>query len=546
MCSGILISWVSVGNDPYEKSIHTDDLVMDDSGKKIEGPTLTVLFHPRSVIRDKISKVHLLYQSTSSKDYKSQASNLKNVLLAKNNNLEIELHPCDLKDPTDHDKIASIVIPLVANIQRGSQNGKLYVHISPGTPAMHAVWMHISESGFIPGEYSILKSYREGEHDDNKRIVEVPRGFSGRIRTLGMDAVLSKKDSFNYEQCRSEPYRQLLQEIKRVADLRVPILLFGERGSGKTTLARFIRDTSRFRKPKLDDCWPVVACGQFSGDLIRSELFGHRKGAYTGAIEQNPGLLDHIHEDTLFLDEVADLDLDTQRLLIRAIEEGKYTPVGSDQVKNSKFRLICATNRTPSEVLQRMHLDFRDRISYFEISVPPFRETKEDLELFWGNVYEKAVERSEANNPSIPSQKHMQWIVRKLNDYPLHGNFRDLYKVAYHLIARRWWEIPDEDIADRADNWVDGILDSHVANQCHDKVTDTWNALSRGLSGSHDEYRNVFLKDSPIDLKSFISWVQNVCAFEAKAYADENRISIDKVVRNPSSETLRKWRKNVE
>ena len=537
MPEGILISWISVKEDPCA--------IKDESAKskKLPGPTLTVLFDPNSPVYEKVSSVYLLYQvsnQNSEGDYKKLATNLREAI-RKEKDIKINLCDCSLDDPTDHEQIARVVIPIVDEIQKSFSSPMLYIHISPGTPSMHAVWLHLSEAGFIRGEHKIIKSYREGEHAKKMRVVEVPRGFSGRINMIGMDFQLLKGEPFDYLKCRSPLYRKLVKKIKEYADLNVPIILLGERGTGKTTIARFIRDISHFKNCTLDE-WPVIACGQFSPQLVRSELFGHTKGAYSGAEKEKRGLLDVIDEDTLFLDEVTDLDLDTQRLLIRAIEEGRYSPLGSYQVKHSKFRLICATNRSPAEVSEMIHQDFWDRISYFKLDVPPLREVTEDIELFWKAVYEKSLQKTEATDSPKPSDQHVAWICEKLKMQPLRGNYRDLYRVAYHLIAKKWWRIPYEELSE---SWVNEILYSpSQASDCSEE-DERWRMIARGLAGSSEEFVKVFRDTAPVDLKSFISWAQGMCAKEAKEYALRLGRGIDTVIDNPTSETLRKWRKNL-
>lgn len=538
-----LISWIAVHNDPFEKSYPSGEYVKDDEGKRIPGPTLTVLFHSSSPYRGDISAVHLLYQSSEVNDddaFKALATAIRDEILGKKKKgLEVHLHPCALEDPTDHEQIAKEVLPLLDMIRRECVDEKLLVHISPGTPAMHAVWVYASESGYIRGDYSLVKSYRKEERSEDSRVVEVSRGFSGLIREIGVDNALSRKDAFDYRKCVSRAYRELLTDIDRKANLRVPIMLLGERGTGKTTLARFIRDTSRFQKPALDDSWPVVACGQFSGELIRSELFGHVKGAFTDAVER-VGLLERVDGDTLFLDEVGDLDLETQRLLIRVLEEGRYTPIGSDQVKFSKFRLICATNRPLEELRGKIHRDFWDRISYFTLTVPPLRVAKDDLGVLWKATYESAVRSSEAPNVSAAPKDHHTLVLHTIEQTSLQGNFRDLYRLAFHLIAHRWWEMEVEQLEE---SWVKAMLPDK-AEAGNDR--DVWRReLLRGLSGDTQEFKRVFVDHAPVDLKSFVDWVQASCANEVKSLRESTNMTISELVSAPGDQTLRDWLKKL-
>jgi predicted ATP-dependent protease len=548
MNNGILISWIAVRNDPYEKAYPSGEYIRDNQKRRTLGPTLTVLFDANSPLSSAISKVHLLFQSPDNSpegSHKAIASELEQAIRDKSlkHSFEVNTHPCNINDPTDHEAIASVVIPILERIRNDHPDDILYIHVSPGTPAMHAVWVHLSEAGHVRGKYKLIKSYRKGEHPEDKRVVEIQRGFSGRIQTMVNDSVFLKGDSFNYENCQSALFRDLRERVDRIANLRVPVVVLGERGTGKTTLVKFIRDRSIFKNKKLNDNWPVVACGQLSGTLIQSKLFGYTKGAFTGAEKETSGLLEDIHGDTLFLDEIADLDKDTQRLLIRALEERTYTPLGSDVVKSSDFRLICATNRPVEELQQRLHPDFWDRISYFILHMPPLRDTPEDLELFWDSVYEKAVAKSQACNVYSPGRTQVNNILDKLKGHPLPGNLRDLYRISYEAIARRWW---DADNNDPDCGWVVEVLNYGGRMAAVDDGNEAWRRLARGLSGQHKEFQSVFTSLAPIDFDKFIKWVKARCAREAKEYARVSHKPIKEVVECPTAESLRKWQETLE
>jgi hypothetical protein len=133
--------------------------------------------------------------------------------------------------------------------------------------------------------------------------------------------------------------------------------------------------------------------------------------------------------------------------------------------------------------------------------------------------------------------------VVKLKEYPLSGNFRDLYRLAFQLIARRWWEIPEDQFSDA---WLDGVLKRGEESHPCDDENDTWRCLSRGLSGVRGEFQKAFTNGTPIDLKAFMKWVQGVCACEVKEYAQISGRPIKAIVDSPTDESLRKWRENLD
>jgi DNA-binding NtrC family response regulator len=169
---------------------------------------------------------------------------------------------------------------------------------------------------------------------------------------------------------------------------------------------------------------------------MRSELFGYVKGAFTGAEKDHEGLLRTADGDTLFLDEIGDISRDLQRLLIRALEEGSYYPLGSTKLEKSVFRLITASNLEQPELKKRLDPDFYDRIRTLQLRVPALRELPEDLPWLWISTFEAALQRSGLPTGSVElEQRYHDNIAECLKRHPLDGNLRDLLRVANRLIA---------------------------------------------------------------------------------------------------------------
>jgi transcriptional regulator with AAA-type ATPase domain len=195
---------------------------------------------------------------------------------------------------------------------------------------------------------------------------------------------------------------------------------------------------SPYRKKELDAHWPAVACGQYNPETMRSELFGYKRGAFTGANSDKEGLLAAAHGDTLFLDEIGDVSRDLQRLLIRAVEEKRFLPLGDDKPKVSDFRLISATNLGDEELSRRLDPDFRDRINALTLRLPALREIREELGWLWDSTFQEAATRSGVNRRQSPlADSQHQRVVARLREHPLPGNLRDLFRIAYRTVAAR-------------------------------------------------------------------------------------------------------------
>ncbi|MCA9686979.1 MAG: sigma 54-interacting transcriptional regulator, partial [Myxococcales bacterium] len=348
--------------------------------------------------------------------------------------------------PIDHDKIRPFAEKALEQARRDNPGAHIYLHLSPGTPAMHAVWLVLGSTGFVEGPLTMIQTVREDQRSDKSPIFAVPfevdtwlrrfRAASPRASSGDDDGKLWEPGAFS----EGGRMRATLQQLRAWADLPAPVLLLGERGTGKSTLANFLRAIGPFQRGKKSEGqgWPSVVCGQFRGDpqMARSEIFGHRKGAFTGADRDRPGLLEDADGDSLFLDEIADLDRDVQRLLMAALEGRGFHRLGDETRRSSSFRLICATNRSLSELAGGLlDPDFFDRVAVFTLKVPPLRECGPDLSLFWRKVLVRTAARS-GLAVDIEQALSNEILLAGLRKHPLPGNLRDLERVAWHLVAQ--------------------------------------------------------------------------------------------------------------
>ena len=213
--------------------------------------------------------------------------------------------------------------------------------------------------------------------------------------------------------------QDLKAQVRKLARSQAPIYISGESGSGKERIARMIHALG----PRREKPFVAVNCGAIPSELMESEFFGHRKGAFTGAVEDRKGLFREADGGTLFLDEVADLPLHMQVKLLRAIQEKSVRPVGEAREFQVNLRILCATHKDlASEMTEgRFRQDLFYRLNVIEAHVPPLRERKEDIPALVDHILLRLSNAWETSPPKISGP-----ALKALCDYPFPGNVREL------------------------------------------------------------------------------------------------------------------------
>lgn len=436
-----LLSFVARDNDPFDKRKGQEESATSSTASPPPGPTLTALFDKDSPYRGQIDEVVLLYRQNSSTDVSERRvfEETEREILQRQPKMIVRSHIWHSDDPADHQRIFEFLRDIVPKVRRRLPEHSLLIHISPGTPAMQTILVLMAETGFVDPPFEVVKSLRANERRGRSAVVRVEVGIETfyRVYRFSPEGDTSRPPLlWEPSRFRSPRLRAVFEEARRFAPLKVPVLILGERGTGKTTLAAWIRAHSQFRRRDQDKNWPAIACGQYTPETMRAELFGYRKGAFTGASTDRDGLLKAAHLDSLFLDEIGDISYDLQRLLIKAIEERRFQPLGDTDYQDSDFRLISATNLSFAELRRRIAPDFWDRVSQLQLRLPSLREIPEDLPSLWEEMFGRAVQRAgvklSAVNLTVGYHKK---IVSALQNHQLPGNLRDLYRVAYRLLA---------------------------------------------------------------------------------------------------------------
>jgi len=254
----------------------------------------------------------------------------------------------------------------------------------------------------------------------------------------------------------STAIQHLSQSIQKLARSQAPVYICGESGSGKELVARSIHQLG----PRRQKNFVAVNCGAIPRELIESELFGHVKGSFTGAHQDKPGLFKAAEGGTLFFDEVADLPLDMQVKLLRAIQEKSVRPVGANHEVPTDVRILCATHKNLEQEVANGHFrqDLFYRLNVIQLTVPPLRQRVEDIPLLATHLLERIARDAGSDKVTLTTA-----AINKLCRYPFPGNVRELEN-----ILERNFTLCDKTVIDADDLYLPdnqpGFIESPLTN----------------------------------------------------------------------------------
>lgn len=297
---------------------------------------------------------------------------------------EVRSHPIDLADAWDFEEVYGTLLDFSRAYKWNTDREDYLLHITTGTHVAQICMFLLAEARYLPAK--LIQTSPPTKHNRD------PRG-SHRVIDLDLskyDTIASRfhkvhSDDLSFLksgiETRSARFNALIEQIERVAIAsRDPMLLLGPTGAGKSHLARRIYELKRSRN-QIGGAFVDVNCATIRGDGAMSALFGHSKGAYTGAAQARDGMLVSADKGMLFLDEIGELGLDEQAMLLRAIEEKCFFPVGSDKEVKSDFQLIAGTNRDLRSAVHSgaFRADLLSRIDLWCFKLPGLRERLEDI-----------------------------------------------------------------------------------------------------------------------------------------------------------------------
>jgi formate hydrogenlyase transcriptional activator len=298
------------------------------------------------------------------------------------------------------------ILPL---INRGRALGLLVVIRKTERFTPQDVELFTQAAGQIAIAVENALAYREIS-DLKDRLAQEKLYLQEEIRSeLGFDQLVGK----------SSTLKHVLELVDTVAPSNSTVLLLGETGTGKELIARAIHEHSR----RKDRTFVKLNCAAIPTGLLESELFGHEKGAFTGAISQKVGRLELADQGTLFLDEVGDIPIEIQPKLLRALQEREFERLGSTHTRKVNVRLVAATNRDLEKMIA--HKEFRSdlyyRLNVFPIRIPPLRDRRDDIPLLVSYFVQKFAKQMQKNIDTIPTS-----VMKGLAAWDWPGNIREL------------------------------------------------------------------------------------------------------------------------
>ena len=342
----------------------------------------------------------------------------------------VEMRLLDFRDPWDFEEVFGKLLDFARAEPFDPESEDYLVHITTGTHVAQICLFLLTEARYLPGR--LLQTQPEHGSPNpagtwNTIDLDLSRydSIATRFAVASVESASFLKSGIDTH---NAAFNRMIDEIERVAlRSKAPILLMGPTGAGKSLLARRIYELKKL-KHQIAGPFVEVNCATLKGDGAMSALFGHRKGAFTGAVADRPGLLRAADKGMLFLDEIGELGLDEQAMILRAIEDKCFLPVGADKESSSEFQLIAGTNRDLGEAVAggAFRDDLYARLNLWTFTLPGLADRREDiapnLDYELDRFAEREGERASFNKEA--RQRYLAFATAPDARWP--GNFRDL------------------------------------------------------------------------------------------------------------------------
>jgi transcriptional regulatory protein RtcR len=338
-------------------------------------PSVSLCRQPDLIVR----RFELLHGKRDSSLAKTVRADIRTV----SPETEVRQHEMEFRDPWDFEEVYETLFKFSRQYPFDTESEDYLIHITTGTHVAQICLFLLTESRYMPGRLVQCSPERDRSSPGTIKIIDLDLSkydrIASRFRQEQREAVSYLKGGID---TRNSAFNHLIDRIEQVAiATRDPLLLMGPTGAGKSLLAKRIYELKKNRRA-VEGSFVEVNCATVRGDAAMSALFGHVKGAFTGAQKDRPGLLRAADKGVLFLDEVGELGLDEQAMLLRALEEKAFLPLGSDHETHSDFQLIAGTNRDLFGAVRqgRFREDLLARINLWTFSLPGLKNRSEDIE----------------------------------------------------------------------------------------------------------------------------------------------------------------------
>jgi transcriptional regulator with GAF, ATPase, and Fis domain len=434
-----------------------DDISQDTTGI---GAVLTI-YHEH---KDAIDDVYILVTPSSEKaDFPVIAQKIKRSIESESSPVNVHLIDANIIDPVDYDLVYQIIFDVTQKLLKedGFAKAEKIINITSGTPTMTACWILLQKSGLIPNAKLIQSTdpkFRRKVEDgevviksavqvvnleiDNFPQIKAPKEIKRELNRTAAELKAYKVEKGVRDLDESVPLlvgvskrvREIKEQILYEIDTKTHVLILGEPGTGKEIVARSIWDQHR---KSIDEKMSIFDCGQFVPNLIITELFGHEKGAFTGADRIKKGIMEINEGRMIFLDEIGNIPLENQGVFMRFLQSGEWRRIGGESVSVANVQIIAATNRDiDDDTIFRP--DLRDRFPE-KVYLPPLRERKSDIPLLALYFLKQS-----PKNISLDDN-----VLQNLMSYDWQGNVRELEHWIgricrrYHDVFLKWENIPE-------------------------------------------------------------------------------------------------------